>query len=88
MMLYICSKYYENIFFFSLSFFYLLFQSFRIYTIFILNITKENNSEKKIKMKLRFLFAAHCLIKFYICTKFHETILDGFKVIERTRFSN
>ena len=24
----------------------------------------------------------------YICTKFHENILDGIKVMERTQFSN
>ena len=33
------------------------------------------------------LFSAHCLITVYIFTKFHENILDGIKVIERTRFS-
>ena len=33
------------------------------------------------------LFSAHRLIMVYICTKFHENILDGIKVIERTRFS-
>ena len=33
------------------------------------------------------LFTAHYLMVVYICTKFHENILDGIKFIERTRFS-
>ena len=33
---------------------------------------------------LRFFFSAHRLIVVYTCTKFHENILDGIKVIERT----
>ena len=33
------------------------------------------------------LFSAHRLMVIYICTKFHENILDGIKVIERTHFS-
>ena len=32
------------------------------------------------------MFSAHCLIMLYICTKFRENILKGFRVIERTRF--
>ena len=28
----------------------------------------------------------NCRIVVYICTNFHENILDGIKVIERTRF--
>ena len=35
-------------------------------------------------MELRFFFPAHPLMVVYICTKFHENILDGIKVIERT----
>ena len=38
-------------------------------------------------MELRLFFSAHRLMMAYICTKFHENILDGIKVIERTRFS-
>ena len=30
--------------------------------------------------------SARCLVMLYICAKFHEIILNGFKVIERTRF--
>ena len=33
------------------------------------------------------MFSAHRLLMVYICTKFHETILDDMKVIERKRFS-
>ena len=32
------------------------------------------------------LISAHRLVMLYICTKFHEIILNGIKVIERTRF--
>ena len=35
-------------------------------------------------MELRFFFPAHPLMVVYICTKFHENILDGIKVIEWT----
>ena len=57
-------------------------QSFRTDTIFILNIPKENNSEKKKIMELWFLFSAYCPMKLYTCSKFHENIDDCFKVIE------
>ena len=57
-------------------------QSFRADTIFILNIPKENNSEKKM-VELWFLFSAYCLMKLYICSKFHENIDAHFKAIER-----
>ena len=30
--------------------------------------------------------SARCLVMLYICAKFHEIILNGIKVIERTRF--
>ena len=33
-----------------------------------------------------FFFPAHRLIVVYICTKFHENILDGIEVIEWTQF--
>ena len=38
-------------------------------------------------MEFGFLFSAHRLMMIYICTKFHENILEGLKVIEQTRFS-
>ena len=70
-------KYYENFF---------ATQSFRIdNTIFILNIPKENNSEKKM-VELWFLFSAYCPVNLHICSKFHENIDDRFKVIEWIRF--
>ena len=33
------------------------------------------------------LISAHCLMEFHICTRFHENILNGFRIIEQTRFS-
>ena len=33
-----------------------------------------------------FLISARRLVMLYICAKFHEIILNGIKVIERTRF--
>ena len=63
-------------------------------TIFILVISKGAQLGKKCKMKLccfffvlLCFFAAHHLVTLYICTKFHENILDGITVIEWTRFS-
>ena len=32
------------------------------------------------------LISAHRLVMLYICAKFHEIILNGIKVIARTRF--
>ena len=53
-------------------------------TIFILNTTMENTSDKKKRME--FFFSAHCMMKLYACTKIHENIDDRFKVIEWIRF--
>ena len=39
-------------------------------------------------MELWFLFSAHRLMMVYICTKFHENILNGIRVMERTRKVN
>ena len=41
----------------------------------------------KMYAELWFFFSAIRLMVVYICTKFRENILDGIKVIERTRFS-
>ena len=49
-------------------------------------ISKGHNSIK-IYVELWFLFSAHHLMVVYISTKFHENILEGIKIIERTRFS-
>ena len=34
------------------------------------------------------MFSAHRLMIVYICTKFHENILNGIRVMERTRKVN
>ena len=52
---------------------FLTVKSFSTDTIFILYISKENNSEKKM---VEFLFSAYCPVKLYICSKFHENIDD------------
>ena len=39
-------------------------------------------------VELLFLFSAHRLIMVNICTKFHENILNGIRVMERTRKIN
>ena len=51
----------------------------------ILFITKEHSSLNIIH-GVKVLFSAHHLIMIYICTKFRENILNGFRVLERTRF--
>ena len=63
MLLHICSKIMKM----SLTV-----QSFRPDTIFIQNIPKENNSEKK--GGLWFLISAYCPMKLYICSKVHENV--------------
>ena len=52
-------------------------------TISIRKITKGNNSAKNVG-GINVLISAHCLVMLYISTKFHEIILNGIKVIERT----
>ena len=37
------------------------------------------------RLGLRFVFSTYCQMMPDICTKFHEEILNGLKVIERTR---
>ena len=39
----------------------------------------------ELKVGLQLFFSVHCLIIHYICTKFHEIILNGFKVIAQTQ---
>ena len=51
----------------------------------ILKITKGNNSAKNVG-GVSILTSACRLVMLYICAKFHESILIGIKVIERTRF--
>ena len=54
--------------------------------IFIAKISKGHNSVKNAEDLWSF-FSAYHLMTVYICTKFHENILYGIKVIELTRFS-
>ena len=42
-------------------------------------------SRKRYRQELWFLCSARHLMMHYISTKFHENILKGFQVIERTR---
>ena len=58
---------------------------FKTDTTFILNISKEINSEKKM-VELWFLFSAYCPMKLYICSKLNENIDGHFKTIEWIRF--
>ena len=45
---------------------------------------KEKITQKVIKRELSFLYATHCHVLFYITMKFHQNILNGIQVIERT----
>ena len=47
--------------------------------------TKGHNSIKTV-MELWYLISAYHLMVLYICTKFHENIAKGFRVIERMQF--
>ena len=49
-------------------------------------ISKGHNSIKNVS-EVTVLVSAYCLMIVYICTKFHENILDSMKDIERTQFS-
>ena len=51
-----------------------------------MKFAKGHNSVKNVG-GVMFFFSAHRMMMVYICTKFHENILDGIEVIERTRFS-
>ena len=53
-------------------------------TISILKITKGHNSVNNIG-EVTFLFSAHRLMMFYVCTKFR---VNHFKVTEQTRLPN
>ena len=47
----------------------------------ILKFTKGHNSVK-LTVKLWYLFCAHGLIMLYICTKFCQSISEGFRVTD------
>ena len=51
----------------------------------ILKITKGNNSAKNVGA-VNVVNLCMLSVMLYICAKFHEIILNGIKVIERTRF--
>ena len=51
----------------------------------ILKITKGNKSAKNVG-GVNVVNLCRRLAMLYICAKFHEIILNGIKVIERTRF--
>ena len=69
-MVYICIKFGKNI---------KGFQSYGAKRHLILFITKGHNS-LKIIYGVKVLFSAHHLIMVYICAKFRENILNGFKL--------
>ena len=52
--------------------------------IFIPKFTKERNSKQNIG-EVTVLNLCTLSVNFYICTKFHENVSKGLKVIERTR---
>ena len=52
--------------------------------IFIGKCSKGHNFVKNVDGLPWLFFSAHCLMMVYICTKFHENILESIKVIERT----
>ena len=57
---------------------------------FQIEIFKVHNSFKNVGQVMVFNLCTtsyDALYLVYICTKFHENILDGIKVIERTQFS-
>ena len=69
MMLYICTKLYENI---------LDGNKVKEQTRLSLEIFQRTIISQKLYMELQFLFSAHCLILVYFFTRFHENIFDGF----------
>ena len=76
-MIYICAKFHE-----------IILNGIRVIerTRFLYGkITKGNNAAKNVGGVTVFI-PAHRLVMLYICAKFHEIILRGIKVIERTRF--
>ena len=75
MVLYICSKFRENIS-----------KSFRDIerTQFPYINVRRGIIPSKMKEELRFLVSSHCLMVLYVCTKFYKNISKGFRVIEGT----
>ena len=69
MMLYICTKFHENI---------LDGNKVIGQTRFSSDIFQRGIISQKILVELQFLFSTHCLILVYFCNQFHENIFDGF----------
>ena len=53
--------------------------------VFNINDVQRAMTPKVDKPELQFLCSARCLMKFYICLRFHENISNGFQLTERTR---
>ena len=77
-MLYFCTKFCENI---SKDLGVL------VQTLFPLRNLQKSMIQSIMYVELWFLFSACPSMMLYIGTKFHENILNGIKVIERTRLS-
>ena len=60
---------------------------FKLYSGYEITIVKFQRgiTPKMYRQVLLFLCSAHHLIMLYISMKFHENILNGFQVIERTQ---
>ena len=83
MLLYICTKFHENIFCdikvtkqrrFSLE----KFQKVTKQRRFSLEKFQRGIILQKLKVELQFLFSAHCLILVYFSSQFHENFYDSF----------
>ena len=77
MVVYICTNFHENIL-----------DVIKVTELarFSNTFSKGHNSVKRCRC-LQLIFSAHPFIMVYTCTKIHENILDGIKVIEQIRFS-
>ena len=66
MLLYICTKFHENIL-----------NDIKVIEQTRFPLEKFQRSIISQKVELQFLFSAHCLILVYFSTQFHENIFDG-----------
>ena len=69
MMLYVCTKFLENI---------LDGNKVIEQTRYSSEIFQKGIISQKLKMELEFLFSAHCPVLVYFCTQFNENIFDCF----------
>ena len=79
MMVYICTKYHENILNRIIG--------YRADTVFIAKISAGHNSQK-ILGGVTFFFSTHRLMMVYISIKFNENTIEDIKITERTRLSS